>query len=108
MPDEFVRVANTGQLLPGNMMLVELDGFERILLVNLDGAYYAISELCPHSGVPLSQGRLYDDEVECPLHGSCFRVQTGEVLNPPCWEDLNVYQVRVEGSDVFVGPQIGG
>ena len=106
MSDEFVRVADTGQLPSGSMMLVEPDGSERILLVNLDGTYHAISELCPHYGVPLSQGRLYEDEVECPLHGSCFRVQTGAVLNPPCWEDLFVYQVRIEGSDIFVGPQV--
>lgn len=66
MSDEFVRVADTGQLPSGSMMLVEPDGSERILLVNLDGTYHAISELCPHYGVPLSQSRLYEDEVEWP------------------------------------------
>ncbi len=106
MPEEFVKVATTDQLPPGRKILVELSRFERILLVNLDGAYYALGEICPHSGAALSEGMLYGEEVECPLHGSAFRVRTGEVVSPPCQEDLIVYQVRVEGEDILLGPEV--
>ena len=105
MPEEFVKVAKAGQLPPGRMMLVELGRFERILVVNLEGAYYAVEEICPHSGAALSEGMLYGEEVECPLHGSAFRLKTGEVVSPPCQEDLIVYQVRVEGDDILLGPK---
>lgn len=104
MPQEFVNVAKAGQLPPGKMMLVELGRFERILLVNVNGSYHAVDELCPHSGAALSEGDLYGEVVECPLHSSMFRVKTGEVLTPPASEGLTVYQVRVEGDDIFVGP----
>ena len=104
MPEEFVKVAQTDQLPPDRMMLVEFGQFERILLVNHKGNYYAVDELCPHSGAALSEGDLYGEVVECPLHGSMFRVKTGEVLTPPALEDLTVYQVRVEGSDILIGP----
>ena len=106
MPDEFVTVAKVGQLPPGSMMLVELGRFERILLVNVNGGYHAVDELCPHSGAALSEGDLYGEVVECPLHSSFFRVRTGEVLTPPASENLTVYQVRVEGDDILVGPPV--
>ena len=104
MPEEFVKVAKAGQLPPGRMMLVELGRFERILLVNVNGSYHAADELCPHSGAALSEGDLYGEVVECPLHSSMFRVKTGEVLTPPASEGLTVYQVRLEGDDILVGP----
>ncbi len=104
MPEDFVKVAETGQLAPGRMMLVELGRFERILLVNLDGGYYAVEELCPHSGAALSEGELDGEAVECPLHDSVFNVKTGRVLTPPAEENLVVYQVRIEGNDILIGP----
>ena len=97
-------MARTDELQPGAMMLVELGRFERILLVNLSGEYYAVEELCPHSGAALSEGDLYGEDVECPLHSSVFNVRTGKALRPPADEDLTVYQVRVEGDDILVGP----
>ena len=104
MPDDFVRVARTHQLPPGKTMLVELDHQERILLANVRGSYHAVEELCPHSGAALSDGQMYVENVECPLHGSQFSLETGRVLSPPASDDLIVYQVSVEGEDILVGP----
>ncbi len=103
MPENFVKVAQTGDLSPGQMKLVEI-GDERILLTNLGGEYHAVAEVCSHAFAPLSEGDLTDEEVECPLHGSVFNVKSGEVLSPPAAEALTVYTVRVEGSDILVGP----
>ena len=100
---DFVKVATTGELSPGEMKLVEV-GDERILLVNYEGSFYAWTEECPHAGGSLSEGEFEDDEVECPVHGSRFNVTTGEVASPPADESLARYAVRVEGNDVFVGP----
>lgn len=105
MPENFVKVAQTGDLSPGQMKLVEI-GDERILLTNLGGEYHAVAEVCSHAFAPLSEGDLTNEEVECPLHGSVFNVKTGEVLSPPADESLTVYPVRVEGSDILVGPVV--
>ena len=106
MPEEFVKVAQTDQLTPGRTMLVEFGKFERILLVNFEGDYYAVEELCPHSGAALSEGDLYGEVVECPLHGSAFDVRTGQVLTMPAEDNLIVYPVRIEGNDILVGPAL--
>ena len=103
MPEDYVKVAQTDDLSPGQMKLVEL-GDERILLVNVEGEYHAVSEICTHAFAPLSQGEFSGEEVECPLHGSAFSVKTGEALVPPADEGLTVYPVRVDGSDILIGP----
>src|ERR1700761_2364461 len=39
-----------------------------------DGAVFAMRDICPHRGVPLSAGKVMADEtVECPYHGWRFR-----------------------------------
>ena len=103
MPDQFVKVAQTAEVPPGAMKLVEM-GNERILLVNVGGEYHAVDEVCTHAFAPLSEGALAEGEVECPLHGSVFSVATGECLSPPADESLTVYPVRVEGADILIGP----
>src|ERR1700744_762980 len=38
------------------------------------GTVFALRDICPHRGVPLSAGRIKDDQtVECPYHGWRFR-----------------------------------
>lgn len=36
------------------------------------GAAYALRDICPHRGIPLSDGRMVGDEVECCYHGWKF------------------------------------
>ena len=39
-----------------------------------DGKVFALRDICPHRGVPLSAGRvLADNTVECPYHGWRFK-----------------------------------
>jgi nitrite reductase/ring-hydroxylating ferredoxin subunit len=103
MPQDFVKVAQTGDLSPGQMKLVEI-GDERILLCNVEGEYHAVDDVCTHAYAPLSEGGLSGEEVECPLHGSVFSVRTGEALSPPADDTLTIYPVQVEGSDILIGP----
>ena len=103
MPQDFVKVAGVRELVPGGKKLVFL-GDQRVLLVNVEGRYYAVEEVCSHALAFLSKGQLYGDEVVCPLHGSAFSVTTGQVLTPPSDQNLTVYTVKVEGEDVLIGP----
>jgi phenylpropionate dioxygenase-like ring-hydroxylating dioxygenase large terminal subunit len=38
-----------------------------------DGSVFALRDICPHRGVPLSAGRVENGTVECPYHGWRFR-----------------------------------
>lgn len=99
----FVKVAQLDDLSPGDMMMVEV-GDDRILLANVEGNVHAIEDICSHAYASLSEGDLNGDEVECPLHGSAFNLITGEAMTPPADESVKVYELRIEGQDILLGP----
>ena len=78
---DYVKVASTDDLSPGDLLLVDLDG-DRVVLANSEGQIYALAELCTHAECPLSEGELDGEELVCPCHGSRFNVKTGEVAQP--------------------------
>jgi nitrite reductase/ring-hydroxylating ferredoxin subunit len=100
---EFVRVAGTGEIPPGTIKLVTV-GSERIGVANVDGAFHAFSDECTHDGGPLSEGDLEGAIVTCPWHFSRFDVRTGEIVESPAEEVIQVFEVRIEDDAVFVGP----
>jgi nitrite reductase/ring-hydroxylating ferredoxin subunit len=101
MFDGFVPVAKATDLLPGQMKWVAVSG-ERRVLANVEGTFYAISDVCGHRNAPLSRGRLQGYLIECPLHFAQFDVRTGELVNGPVSTAIPVYQVRVEGDTVYI------
>jgi nitrite reductase/ring-hydroxylating ferredoxin subunit len=100
MPD-FLRVATTEEVQPGQAKLVEVNGKE-IAIFNVNGSYHAIDNTCTHVGGPLCEGEIDGAEVTCPWHGAVFDVTSGQVLGPPAPESVASYKVRVEGSDIEV------
>ena len=99
--DAFVTVAKTSDLNPGEMMYVEV-GEEPVCLINLDGEFYAVSDICTHQEASLSDGEIVGDEVECPLHGGAFEIRTGAPAAFPVVTPVEAFRVRVVGDDVQV------
>jgi 3-phenylpropionate/trans-cinnamate dioxygenase ferredoxin component len=97
----FVAVATVSTLAPGAMTFVVVER-ARVLLVNVEGTFYALQDACGHRGASLAKGTLTGHVVECPLHYACFDVRTGRLLNGPVSADLVTYEVRVEGDIVYV------
>ena len=99
---EFVRVAAVGDIKPGKAIRVEI-GDEPVAIFNVDGALYAIGDTCTHEEASLSEGDVYGDCVECPLHGAEFDLKTGQPRTLPAVVPVATYPVKVEGEDVLVG-----
>ena len=99
----FVKVAQLDDLPPGEMMMVEV-GDDRRLLANVEGKVHAIEDICSHAYASLSEGDLSGQEVECPLHGGAFDLVSGEAVTPPATESVKVYELRIEGQDILLGP----
>jgi len=98
----FVKVASAKALSAGTMMGVEASG-KPILMANVGGKYYAISDECTHRGCRLSGGTLKENGiVECPCHGSNFDVKTGNVVKGPAMTPEPAFQVKVEKDDLLV------
>ena len=77
MTEDFVKVAETKDIQPSDMKAVDLAG-ERVCIINVEGNYYPIGNVCTHLGGPLDKGTLEGYEVECPWHGSKFDVRAGD------------------------------
>lgn len=95
------RVARASEIRPGEARQVVLDGIE-IALCNVDGALFAVDDVCTHAYASLSEGLLCGAEIECPLHGGRFDVRTGRALGGIVDEDLRRFAVKVEGDDVLI------
>ena len=89
--------------LDGNPLKAVTAEGKQICLAKLDsGEVFAISDVCSHEWVELSDGELFDEDVECPAHGSRFNVRTGEVSGLPAEEDVQTYPVTIDGDEIFV------
>jgi len=77
-------------------------GDENICVINVEGKYYAIGNVCMHQDGPLADGTLEGYEVECPLHGAKFDIRTGEVTNPPANTPEPAYEVKVEDNNILI------
>lgn len=98
---DWTRVATVDALLPGSWHVVDVDG-ARIAVVNVDGAFHAIEDVCTHDGGELTGGRLCGYEIECPRHGARFDVRTGAALCAPAYEPTAVFPIRIENGEVYV------
>ena len=103
---DFVRVASASEIPSGRLKLVDVQG-ERVAVANVDGSFYAFADECTHDGGPLSEGDLEGEIVTCPWHFSRFNVRTGEIVESPAEETVEVFEVKVEGDDVYVGGRKG-
>ena len=101
MPEEFIPVASTADILPGAMKCVAVDR-NRVLIANVDGIFYAIGDMCGHRRAPLSAGVLDGYLVECPLHYAFFDVRTGKFIDGPISADVPAYETRVDGDTILV------
>ena len=96
----FVPVIAASELRPGAMRWVVVDR-ERVLLANVDGAFYALRDACGHRQMQLSKGRLDGHIVECPLHFATFDVRTGKLVSGPASADVPTYAVKIENDTVM-------
>ena len=101
MSDDFTAVAQLVDLPPGKMVRVAVDG-QPVMLANVEGAIYALRDVCGHRNAPLSRGVLDGCQVECPLHFALFDVRDGHFIDGPLSADVPTRAVRVEGGTIYV------
>jgi nitrite reductase/ring-hydroxylating ferredoxin subunit len=104
-------VAETRDIAPGERKRVEARG-RLLVILNLDGEFFAISDRCPHQGGPLSQGRITGhvsssapgeycysrrgEVIRCPWHAWEYDVRTGKSRCDPRRVQVRRFEVNVE------------
>ncbi len=103
-------------LPPGTQQRVTVAG-RNVAIWNVGGRFYALRDICPHYGGPLSAGHVvgrisaprpgcyvYDGGkplVRCPWHGWEYDLATGQSLFDPVHNRVRAYDVSVEpGSEI--------
>src|SRR5580698_9432507 len=83
-------------LAPGQMRREMLLG-EPVLIGRMkDGEAFALRDICPHRGVPLSAGRvLPENTVECPYHGWRFKADGGCTAIPSLVDDRDMDPTKI-------------
>lgn len=115
-------VARAADIPPGSRKLVTISG-RGVVVFNLKGEFFALSDQCPHKGGHLSQGKLtglveskepgeysysrQGEIVRCPWHGWEFDIRTGRSWCDPRRMRLMQYAVKVEpGATLVEGPYV--
>lgn len=115
---EFIEAIKTSELNSGQMKKVNVKD-KAVLIARAGDTFYAADNACPHLGGDLSKGKLEGMLITCPLHKSQFDLSDGHVLQWTDWtgiklsvaktfkspRPLKVYEVKVEGDNVMVGPE---
>jgi len=85
---------------------VEVDGPDGPVPVAVvrdeDGVLHAVSDICSHQNVSLSEGDVDGCEIECWLHGARFDLRTGRPSGLPATRPVPVHTVSTDGEQVLV------
>lgn len=73
----------------------------KIIVINIDGKFFAYDDKCAHQRFPLSEGTLCGHVLTCGAHHWEYDACTGLGINPQkaC---LRAYPVVIKDSKVFV------
>lgn len=115
-------VAATRDIAPGERRSVDVRG-RRLVIFNLQGEFFAISDRCPHQGGPLSQGAVTGlvssaepgkycysrrgEVIRCPWHAWEYDIRTGKSWCDPRRVQARRFDVSVEtGARIAEGPYV--
>ena len=69
---------------------------------NDNGTHYITNYVCPHSGGPLSEGKIENGVLECPWHQWQFDAATGKSAKGD-GHAISVYECKVEDGQIMLG-----
>jgi nitrite reductase/ring-hydroxylating ferredoxin subunit len=99
----FVSVAPVSEVPPGEARAFVV-GDREVAVFNVDGAFHAIENACPHQGGPLAEGFIDGKVVTCPWHAWCFDVTDGR-MTLGGYTSVDAFDVQVVGSTITVSDE---
>lgn len=97
----WVKVGESGEVGDGEMSSYTV-GDRMIAIANIGGDLHAFDDVCTHKQCSLSEGEIDGTVVECPCHGGQFDILSGEVVEGPPLEPIDIFEVREEGGELQV------
>lgn len=97
----WLTVAEVSDFTEGRARTVCPQGHAGIAVFLRQGEFHAVANTCIHQGGPLGEGAIIDGCITCPWHGYQYLPETG-ASPPPFTEQLDTYEVRIQGRTVQV------
>lgn len=69
-------------------------GINDLVVIREGERILALHAQCAHAGGPLPEGTIVGDQIQCPWHGSRFRLTDGHATQGPTMYDQPGYDVR--------------
>jgi nitrite reductase/ring-hydroxylating ferredoxin subunit len=97
-----VLVCKVSEVPSGKMVHANVNGKD-VLIANVNGTYYAVSDICTHAGANLHEGKLDGVYITCPWHRAVWDVTNGQLVKFPVkLKPLEVYKVIVEDNNLYI------
>jgi nitrite reductase/ring-hydroxylating ferredoxin subunit/uncharacterized membrane protein len=93
LPTEWTSTLPATECLDDTPRRVNAGGID-IVVVREGGAWFGLANRCSHAGGPLDEGTVHDGCIECPWHGSRFRLRDGSVARGPAFAPQPVVSAR--------------
>ncbi len=99
---DFVYACEIEDIQDDRAKIVTISG-ERVAIFKYEGQLSAVNNVCRHQGGPIGEGKIIDGCITCPWHGYQYLPGNGQ-SPPPFTEKLETYQLKLEGTQVFIDP----
>ncbi|MBM3691395.1 MAG: non-heme iron oxygenase ferredoxin subunit [Actinobacteria bacterium] len=93
------QVVETNELELNKPVSIDIDG-DPVMLVKTEQGIFALSDVCSHAEVALSEGSVQDGKVECWLHGAQFDLASGAAVCLPATKSVPSFPTRISNEVV--------
>lgn len=97
----YIELASVDEIKNGELKVFNVNG-ESIILINLNGEFFAYRNQCSHMELELNDAEIDGEILTCPWHGAQFNIRTGDVVRLPASEPLEKYEVKVENGKILL------
>ena len=88
---------------PGENVEAVVYGMPVLVIMDTGGKFHAMSDMCSHAEISISEGFIEGGRIECWAHGATFDLATGRALTLPATDPVRVFDVEVSDGYVVVG-----
>jgi nitrite reductase/ring-hydroxylating ferredoxin subunit len=104
-PDGWHEIGRLEEFPDGELARASVDGID-LVVVRRGSHVDVLADNCSHLAAPLSEGSFVATEgqgcVECPWHGSTFRLADGHVVHGPATAPMPRFETRLVNGGVEV------
>jgi nitrite reductase/ring-hydroxylating ferredoxin subunit/uncharacterized membrane protein len=100
-PEDWTVVLDETELVDDKPVLATVSKVGVVLVRQVDRVV-ALSDTCTHRGGPLHEGTIDGNCIECPWHGSRFRLDDGEIMRGPAALPQPRYEARLQSGKVEI------